>query len=562
MLRKRRAILMVTWLAVIALPLVILGLLTARQIGNTADALNAREHQTLLQTARLAARELFYVISQEEGELLRFLDLETPESLTESLATAEAAFPGVRCFALMDDGTLAYPLDGEESAAQAEPASGVDARRSWDAYVSSLGRANAVHVVRRRQREILGRIAGSDVARVHFASESPDLIASLLRLRTPAGQGVLGLCWDKTLIVKWGQAAAAHVVPEGYFLDAADADGKPLFRLTADGKAPGASDSGTGVSLAFETEARGFPWKITIAPVDPARLGRLITRQVYFYAAVMIFLCFLILGGAWLLVRLALKEMELGRLKTDFAANVSHELRTPLALIRASADTLATRQDLERAQIDRYLGIIRKESKRLSDLVNTVLEFARIGRKAGTYDLATADVAALLTDFLETYGPHVREQGFELHTRLPGGPLFARVDREALHLVLVNLLDNAVKFSGNQKSIAVTLDAHDGQARLRVRDLGIGIDPRDQKRIFDSFFRVEGEFVKKTRGTGIGLALAREIVHSHGGQITVESKPGKGSTFTVQLPAVPAPTDGQGRAADQSRTGNDQPPGE
>jgi two-component system phosphate regulon sensor histidine kinase PhoR len=247
----------------------------------------------------------------------------------------------------------------------------------------------------------------------------------------------------------------------------------------------------------------------------------------------------LIVLGVWMLVATSLKQMELGRMKADFAANVSHELRTPLALIRGAADTLCGGRELGAADRARYLGIIGRESERLTELIDTVMKYTALERGPAATALMPADVCALVREFTAEQRRRLEEEGFVVRTAIPDAPLEARLDAEAMRLVLVNLFSNAVKFAGARKEITVTVTDRDAGLAIRVSDRGIGIAEGDKRRIFDVFYRAEGELVKKTRGTGIGLALARQIVHAHKGRISVESTLGEGATFTVWLPRVP-----------------------
>ena len=191
--------------------------------------------------------------------------------------------------------------------------------------------------------------------------------------------------------------------------------------------------------------------------------------------------------------------------------------------------------------MERYVGIIARESRHLTSLVDTVLRFAKFERKAERLELEPVDVSALVRGLVEEYRPAAEGDGFLLEARLAPSPLCARLDPDAFRLVLFNLLDNAVKFSQDRKEIRVIVDAPGPNVAVAVIDRGIGIEAADQARIFDAFFRAEGLGARKTRGAGVGLALARKIVEAHGGRISVQSAPGKGSTFTLTLPRVECP---------------------
>jgi signal transduction histidine kinase len=190
--------------------------------------------------------------------------------------------------------------------------------------------------------------------------------------------------------------------------------------------------------------------------------------------------------------------------------------------------------------VDAYHGIIRKESERLSALINNILDFSRIEAGRKEYDFRETDLAELVGNTLEAYRYQIEEQGFTLEQRIDTGIPLARVDREAIARSLVNLLNNALKYSADDKFLGVRLYQAEGVVRLEVLDRGIGIPRSEQAKIFEKFYRVGDPLVHNTKGSGLGLSLVRHIAHAHGGDVQVESAPGKGSKFTIALPFRPA----------------------
>src|ERR1700760_181067 len=257
---------------------------------------------------------------------------------------------------------------------------------------------------------------------------------------------------------------------------------------------------------------------------------------------------FLILGALSLLMgagmvltyRNVSRELALAKLKSDFVSNVSHELRTPLALIRLYAETLELGRISNPAKHQEYYEIIRKESERLTSLINNILDFSRIEAGKKEYSFRETDVADLVRSTLESYRFEIEQNGFEfeqkINTDLP--PL--QVDREAIARSLLNLVNNAVKYSATEKYLGVNLYGHDGGVNLEVVDHGIGIPTKEQDKIFDKFYRVCDPLVHNTKGSGLGLSLVRHIVQAHGGQVAVESEPGQGSKFIITLPVQAA----------------------
>jgi signal transduction histidine kinase len=252
------------------------------------------------------------------------------------------------------------------------------------------------------------------------------------------------------------------------------------------------------------------------------------------------FLSLMIIGGLVLTRHIVVKEMALARLKSDFVSNVSHELRTPLALIRLYAETLELGRITTPEKKQQYYRIIRKESERLTALINNILDFSRIEAGRKEYEFRNTDIAELVRNTLESYRYQIEQQGFEFEENIDSNLPAVPVDREAIARALVNLVNNALKYSSEDKFLGVKLYRDDGVVKLEVADHGIGITRRDQARIFEKFYRAGDPLVHNTKGSGLGLSLVRHITEAHGGEIAVESTPGRGSKFILSLPLVPA----------------------
>lgn len=240
--------------------------------------------------------------------------------------------------------------------------------------------------------------------------------------------------------------------------------------------------------------------------------------------------------GVWLTYRNVNREMALARLKSDFVANVSHELRTPLALIRLYAETLEMGRLTNPEKPKEYYRIIREESERLSALINNILDFSRIEAGKKEYDFHETNLADLVRSTLEAYRYQIEQNGFEFEERIADDVPPVRVDREAIARSLLNLVNNAVKYSSDNKFLGVNLYRANGAVKIEVIDHGIGIPAGEQGKIFEKFYRAGDPLVHNTKGSGLGLSLVRHIVQAHGGEVFVESAPGKGSKFTIALP--------------------------
>lgn len=293
---------------------------------------------------------------------------------------------------------------------------------------------------------------------------------------------------------------------------------------------------GTGdpeVSHNLDDPFRGLSLGIKFQGTTAEAIGRRFVFQSFLILGV---LSVLMAGGLVLTYRSVNKQVALARLKSDFVSNVSHELRTPLALIRLYAETLELGRITTGEKKHEYYSIIRKESERLTALINNILDFSRIEAGRKEYDFRETDIAELVRNTLDSYRFQIEQQGFALEEQIETGIPRVRVDREAIARALVNLVNNALKYSDNEKFLGVKLYREQSVLKLEVSDRGIGIEHHEQARIFEKFYRTCDPLVHNTKGSGLGLSLVRHITHAHGGEVEVESTPGRGSKFTLSLP--------------------------
>ncbi|MEO9484304.1 MAG: HAMP domain-containing sensor histidine kinase [Ekhidna sp.] len=241
-----------------------------------------------------------------------------------------------------------------------------------------------------------------------------------------------------------------------------------------------------------------------------------------------------ILLGMVLVIRNLRKQMQLNKAKADFIANVSHEIRTPLSLISMFNETLL----LDRVKDEKkkeYYEIISKESARLKNIVNKILSFSQIdaGKKSYHFEIINPD--DLVNEVINSYSYHLSDKGFNYKLDLKES-VKINADPEAFSEVLINLIDNAMKYSGDVKEIKIESSFDESSYFLTIIDRGVGIDRKHQKNIFDKFYRVEGGNVHNIKGTGLGLSLVLEIVKAHQAEISVTSELSKGTTFTLKFP--------------------------
>lgn len=283
-----------------------------------------------------------------------------------------------------------------------------------------------------------------------------------------------------------------------------------------------------------------FPgWKVALFDPGGKSIEQLAGKEKHLYLALFIGIILVMVIGIVLMVYAVIHESEISRLKSEFVSNVSHELKTPLALIRMFGETLDSGIVTEEEKRQKFYGIIRKESERLTHLINKVLDFSRMDAGIREYNLTEADLAEVIGSSIEAYKFQITDSGFTIESDLPDNPVIFKMDRDAISQVLLNLLNNAVKYSADRKYILVKVWKDTDAAFFSVTDQGMGIPKGELKKIFDKFYRVSATRTQETRGSGLGLTLARHIVEAHGGSISVDSEIGKGSRFTVRLP-VPA----------------------
>jgi signal transduction histidine kinase len=309
---------------------------------------------------------------------------------------------------------------------------------------------------------------------------------------------------------------------------------------------PLASTTGWGegkpeVARKFDDVFRGLALGIKYQGTSVKELGQTWVKRSFIILG---FLSLMIIGGLVLTRHIVSKEMALARLKSDFVSNVSHELRTPLALIRLYAETLELGRITTQDKKQQYYRIIRKESERLSALINNILDFSRIEAGHKEYEFRETDIAELVRNTLDSYRYQIEQQGFALEENIDSNLPAVPVDREAIARALVNLVNNALKYSCEEKFLGVKLYRDNSVVKLEVADHGIGIERRDQSKIFEKFYRAGDPLVHNTKGSGLGLSLVRHITQAHGGEIAVESTPGRGSKFIMSLPLAAAPATG------------------
>ncbi|MGH7740474.1 MAG: sensor histidine kinase [Candidatus Eiseniibacteriota bacterium] len=279
----------------------------------------------------------------------------------------------------------------------------------------------------------------------------------------------------------------------------------------------------------------GFRLRVSVTRGAPAVLAeRFVGIEVIFLSLMVLVIALATIFG----LRYTLRQVELAQLKSSFVSNVTHELKTPIALIRLAVETLEMRRYTSPEEGSRFLHTIGRETEKLSQLVDNVLDFARLESGRPVFQLRRIDMAEVAREALETFQPRLEDQGFKVEVEIPAQLPPVMGDARALTQCLLNLLDNAVKYSRERRELRISAGAREGRVTVSVADRGIGIAPGDQPRVFEKFVRLETGLVHDVKGAGLGLALVNQIMRAHRGRVELVSPPGGGSTFTLVLPVV------------------------
>jgi signal transduction histidine kinase len=294
---------------------------------------------------------------------------------------------------------------------------------------------------------------------------------------------------------------------------------------------------GAAQRLATARLREGLPdWQVALYQPPGFSPHAAVRRQVMLYCAALGVLLLVILAGTVTTYRLMRRESEVARLKADFVANVSHDLKTPLSVIRMFGETLEMGRVTDPATRAEYYRVIARESERLSRLIDNVLDFSRIEGGRRTYECQPAPVEPLVRESLEPFAYPLAQDAFKVEVEVAADLPDVTMDAAAVGQALSNLIDNAIKYSGERKALRVSATRIGDRLALSVADEGIGIPPGEHARIFEKFYRVGRSETQGRRGSGVGLALVRHVAEAHGGRVTVEGRPGGGSVFTIFLP--------------------------
>lgn len=299
-------------------------------------------------------------------------------------------------------------------------------------------------------------------------------------------------------------------------------------------------------SIAYEREniqfEQNFPdffdyWKIEVAFTDQSTVAAsnasLVKNLIVLGAAML-----LLLGALVFMFRSAQKERALAERQAEFLANVTHELKTPLSVMQAAGENLADGRVKDQDRLQSYGNHIFDESIRLRKMIEKLLDVAKTDGGQSLIEPKPADVSERIHGYLNEHQKYIEDKGFSVETDISNDIPLIMVDINSFDTILSNLVENAIKYSDDEKYLGIQLKRNNDKIELYVEDHGIGIPQQDLSNIFDKFYRAEDSLTAKTKGHGLGLSIVKNLVELNGGNIEVESEPGKGSTFIVSFPIL------------------------
>ncbi len=321
-----------------------------------------------------------------------------------------------------------------------------------------------------------------------------------------------------------------------FFRDFLDPEAAVRIVDERDGTLAGAAPADQPILAQVSLREHKLPWRVELRLNDPTRLQGAVREQIKDYARTTVFALVIVFGIAIAAALTVSRQLALHDLKTTSLATVAHELRTPLASMRLLIDTLREGRYRGESQLQEYFDLIASENLRLSRLVDNFLTLSRLERNEHAISLIPTPTRAVVDRAVHSMRAKLDtpDCDFTLDLIEPLPEIVA--DRDSLSMVLMNLLDNAVKYTGEEKRVGLHAWAASGRVFFSITDNGVGLSRNERKNIFKRFYQVDQKLSRSRGGCGLGLALVHHIVETHHGRIDVESRLGRGSTFTVSVP--------------------------
>ncbi|MEE9190441.1 MAG: HAMP domain-containing sensor histidine kinase, partial [Candidatus Neomarinimicrobiota bacterium] len=267
---------------------------------------------------------------------------------------------------------------------------------------------------------------------------------------------------------------------------------------------------------------------------DPNVITAYVLRTTWIYGIALVLLSGAIVLGVFLVIKDFTRERHMSQMRSDFVSSVTHELKTPLTSIHMFAESILMNRVKNAKDRREYLQIIMNETARLKRLINNVLDFSKLEEGKIQLHLRELDLSKLVESAVKDLDYWIREKNSKINKHIEKG-IYANVDEDALIQAIINLLSNAIRYSGDKQEIWLRMSQNEEFILIEVEDQGVGISKDQQKKIFEKFYRIDKGDKPGVTGTGLGLTVTKEIVEAHGGTITVKSTINRGSTFTIQF---------------------------
>ncbi len=509
--------------------LVAVGVLAYFTFRTTFQIERLRQQSVLEATLGLAnekADRLDKQIVEQDNVVVAVSDPAKLEGLNERwLPTARRETPSVRAIVVLDDNRTVLAFASRASGAWSDE----------EAFRRLL--------VQRMLRDMNLQEPVEELRHLHKEYGGEGYLVSYWQ-RTFEGRRYLVVAWHdvgrivkETLPTLYAEATLAGASTQSR-VNVVDEEGRIIF-------GPPLRSGEFTVGVRFPTTL--YNWRLQVSPTASEDLSTRVQSRRTLELVMLVLSSLVIVAGVATILLATEKERRISALKSEFVANVSHELKTPLALVRMFAEMLQSGRVPSDEKRQEYLEIIVRESERLSNLIENVLDFAKVERGRGGYEFVEGDVGEAVTRAVNVYRYRAEREGVELLVDVKGELPPARIDERAIQLAVINLVDNALKYGaksgGNEKdSIEVHAAVEDGAIHVRVVDHGPGVPAEDRHRIFERFVRGSGgpDARPQVRGSGIGLALVKNIAESHGGRAWVEAAEPHGACFVFTIPLRPS----------------------
>ena len=294
-------------------------------------------------------------------------------------------------------------------------------------------------------------------------------------------------------------------------------------------------DSSNVLSQSRISEA--FDWQFSLYEKDAKEIRKESRQRMYLMYGLLLFSLITVIFGSFFMLRFIIQEHKLLAMKANFLSSVSHELKTPLTSIKMFAEMMARGRVAKVEKVQEYSSLIGKEATRLENLIGAILNYTRMEHGKGAFKWERLDFSVCARKVFDAVEDIGVEKGLEFHTRFEPGA-YVMGDYTALYSLAQNLIENAIKYTNAPGKITISVYSEEDRTVFSVADTGVGIDSSEQKNIFNDFYRVGDEMTRSTKGSGLGLAIVKRVAETHRATISLVSKLGKGSTFTVRFKKV------------------------